>query len=99
MTNSPLTTVPPYNSEADHCQQITAAEGHLKGKKKAKAMMMRIIDQQQILIDGGIVEPSSLKASMNALKKARTAVADSEKRNLDRTFASYSDFHSSPCSP
>ncbi|GIY77044.1 hypothetical protein CDAR_56931 [Caerostris darwini] len=80
MTNSPLTTVPLYNSEADHCQQITAAEAHLKDKKKAKDMMMRFIDQQQILIDSGIVEPSSLKASMDALKKAETAVADSEKR-------------------
>ncbi|GIY09180.1 hypothetical protein CDAR_535311 [Caerostris darwini] len=79
MTNSPLTTVPLYNSEADHCQQITAAEAHLKDKKKAKDMMMRIIDQQQILIDGGIVEPSSLKTSMDALKKA---VADSEKRRV-----------------
>ncbi|GIY05157.1 hypothetical protein CDAR_388381 [Caerostris darwini] len=64
MTNSPLTTVPLYNSEADHYQQITAAEAHLKDKKKAKDMIMRIIDQQQILVDGGIVEPSSLKASV-----------------------------------
>ncbi|GIX96125.1 hypothetical protein CDAR_46191 [Caerostris darwini] len=75
-----------YNSEADHCQQITAAEAHLKDKKKAKAMMMRIIDQQPILIDGGIVQPSSLKASMDALKKAEAAVADSEKRESGKKY-------------
>ncbi|GIY44700.1 hypothetical protein CDAR_26911 [Caerostris darwini] len=37
-TNSPLTTVPLYNSEADHCQQITAAEAQEKGQRHDDAI-------------------------------------------------------------
>ncbi|GIX93685.1 hypothetical protein CDAR_521611 [Caerostris darwini] len=39
ITESPMTTVPLFNSEADHCLNITAAKTQLKDKEKAVELM------------------------------------------------------------
>ncbi|GIY66499.1 hypothetical protein CDAR_386781 [Caerostris darwini] len=52
ITESPMTTVPFFNSEADHCLNITAAETQLKDKEKVVELMHQIIKKQNILIDG-----------------------------------------------
>ncbi|GIY21751.1 hypothetical protein CDAR_291361 [Caerostris darwini] len=51
ITESSMTTVPLFNSEADHCLNITAAKTQLKDKEKAVEMMHQIIKKQNILID------------------------------------------------
>ncbi|GIY57372.1 selenoprotein N [Caerostris darwini] len=52
ITEFPMTTVPLYHSEADHCMNITAAKIQLKDKENAVDMMRHIIKHQNILIDG-----------------------------------------------
>ncbi|GIY19714.1 hypothetical protein CDAR_16661 [Caerostris darwini] len=84
ITESPMTTVPLFNSEADHCLNITAAKTQLKDKEKAVEMMHQIIKKQNILIDGGFIEPHTIKPTMDGLKKAEDALAEATKR-LDIT--------------
>ncbi|GIY44350.1 hypothetical protein CDAR_289021 [Caerostris darwini] len=80
ITESSMTTVPLFNSEADHCLHITAAKTQLKDKEKAVEMMHQIIKKQNILIDGGFIEPHSIKPTMDGLKKAEDALAEATKR-------------------
>ncbi|GIY19709.1 hypothetical protein CDAR_16631 [Caerostris darwini] len=78
ITESPMSTVPLYHSEADHCMNITAAKIQLK--EKAVDMMRQIIKKQNILIDGCFIEPHAIKPTMDGLKKAEDALAEATKR-------------------
>ncbi|GIX76192.1 uncharacterized protein CDAR_484341 [Caerostris darwini] len=80
ITESPMTTVPLFNLEADHCLNITAAKTQLKDIEKAVEMMHQIIKKQNILIDGGFIEPHTIKPTMDGLKKAEDALAEATKR-------------------
>ncbi|GIX72563.1 hypothetical protein CDAR_5881 [Caerostris darwini] len=85
ITESPMTTVPLFNSEAGHCLNITAAKTQLKDKEKAVEMMHQIIKKQNILIDGGFIEPHTIKPTMDGLKKAEDALAEAKKRRMSLT--------------
>ncbi|GIY38616.1 hypothetical protein CDAR_285271 [Caerostris darwini] len=80
ITESPMTTVPLFNSEADHCLNITAAKTQLKDKEKTVELMHQFIKKQNILIDGGFIEPHSIRPTMDGLKKAEDALTEATKR-------------------
>ncbi|GIY53431.1 hypothetical protein CDAR_4031, partial [Caerostris darwini] len=81
ITDSPILT------EAEHCSHITAAQTQLKDREKAVDMMQQIIRHQGVLIDEGLMKPTALKPTLEGLKKAEDALAETTKRNqIRKTF-------------
>ncbi|GIY73382.1 hypothetical protein CDAR_493521 [Caerostris darwini] len=74
ITDSPILT------EAEHCSHITAAQTQLKDREKAVDMMQQIIRHQGVLIDEGLMKPTALKPTLEGLKKAEDALAETTKR-------------------
>ncbi|GIX98364.1 hypothetical protein CDAR_303591 [Caerostris darwini] len=74
ITDSPILT------EAEHCSHITAAQTQLKDREKAVDMMRQIIKHQGVLIDEGLMKPTALKPTLEGLKKAEDALAETTKR-------------------
>ncbi|GIX86938.1 hypothetical protein CDAR_70101 [Caerostris darwini] len=74
ITDSPILT------EAEHCSHITAAQTQLKDREKAVDMMQLIIRHQGVLIDEGLMKPTALKPTLEGLKKAEDALAETTKR-------------------
>ncbi|GIY81496.1 hypothetical protein CDAR_614551 [Caerostris darwini] len=77
-----MLTEPPLLSDADHCTAITAARAQLKDKEKAVDLIQQILQNQNILIDGGVIQRTALKPSMDGLKTAEAALAEATKRAL-----------------
>ncbi|GIY00310.1 hypothetical protein CDAR_24811 [Caerostris darwini] len=78
ITDSPILT------EAEHCSHITAAQTQLKDREKAVDMMQQIIRHQGVLIDEGLMKPTALKPTLEGLKKAEDALAETTKRDGHR---------------
>ncbi|GIY58235.1 hypothetical protein CDAR_83721 [Caerostris darwini] len=76
ITDSPILT------EAEHCSHITAAQTQLKDREKAVDMMRQIIKHQGVLIDEGLMKPTAMKPTLEGLKKAEDALAETTKRCL-----------------
>ncbi|GIY33973.1 hypothetical protein CDAR_368021, partial [Caerostris darwini] len=74
ITDSPILT------GAEHCSHITAAQAQLKDREKAVDMMQQIIRHQGVLIDEGLMKPTALKPTLEGLKKAEDALAETTKR-------------------
>ncbi|GIY54834.1 hypothetical protein CDAR_465821 [Caerostris darwini] len=68
-----MLTEPPLLSDADHCTAITAARAQLKDKEKAVDLIQQILQNQNILIDGGVIQRTALKPTMDGLKTAEAA--------------------------
>ncbi|GIY36227.1 hypothetical protein CDAR_522081 [Caerostris darwini] len=75
-----LTEQPPMLSDADHCTNITAARAQFKDKEKAVDLIRQILQNQNILIDGGVIQRTALKSTMDGLKTAEAALAEATKR-------------------
>ncbi|GIX76284.1 hypothetical protein CDAR_418481 [Caerostris darwini] len=75
-----MLTEPPMLSDADHCTNITAARAQLKDKEKAVDLIRQILQNQNILIDGGVIQRTALKSTMDGLKTAEAALAEATKR-------------------
>ncbi|GIY58456.1 hypothetical protein CDAR_428011 [Caerostris darwini] len=75
-----MLTEPPLLSDADHCTAITAARAQLKDKEKAVDLIQQILQNQNILIDGGVIQRTALKPTMDGLKTAEAALAEATKR-------------------
>ncbi|GIY03503.1 hypothetical protein CDAR_231371 [Caerostris darwini] len=75
-----MLTAPPMLSDADHCTNITAARAQLKDKEKAVDLIRQILQNQNILIDGGVIQQTALKSTVDGLKIAETALAEETKR-------------------
>ncbi|GIY00445.1 hypothetical protein CDAR_12691 [Caerostris darwini] len=91
-----MLTEPPLLSDADHCTAITAARAQLKDKVKAVDLIQQILQNQNILIDGGVIQRTALKPTMDGLKTAEAALAEATKRvgvkifnDLSREIKSY----------
>ncbi|GIY10317.1 hypothetical protein CDAR_44211 [Caerostris darwini] len=76
-----MLTEPPMLSDADHCTNITAARAQLKDKEKAVDLIQQILQNQNILIDGGVIQRTALKSTMDGLKTAEAALAEATKRD------------------
>ncbi|GIX68981.1 hypothetical protein CDAR_414971 [Caerostris darwini] len=74
ITDSPILT------EAEHCSHITATQTQVKDREKAVDMMQQIIRHQGVLIDEGLMKPTALKPTLEGLKKAEDALAETTKR-------------------
>ncbi|GIY32388.1 hypothetical protein CDAR_495871 [Caerostris darwini] len=59
---------------------ITAVRAQLKDKEKAVDLIRQILQNQNILIDGGVNQRTALKSTMNGLKTAEAALAEATKR-------------------
>ncbi|GIY53514.1 hypothetical protein CDAR_495011 [Caerostris darwini] len=75
-----MLTEPPMLSDAHHCTNITAARAQLKDKEKAADLIRQILQNQNILIDGGVIQRTALKSTMDGLKTAEAALAEATKR-------------------
>ncbi|GIX67234.1 hypothetical protein CDAR_614011, partial [Caerostris darwini] len=75
-----MLTEPPLLSDADHCTAITAARAQLKDKEKAVDLIQQILQNQNILIDGAVIQRTALKPTMDGLKTAEAALAEATKR-------------------
>ncbi|GIX86940.1 hypothetical protein CDAR_70111 [Caerostris darwini] len=75
-----MLTEPPLLSDADHCTAIIAARAQLKDKEKAVELIQQILQNQNILIDGGVIQRTALKPTMDGLKTAEAALAEATKR-------------------
>ncbi|GIY34267.1 hypothetical protein CDAR_120661 [Caerostris darwini] len=77
-----MLTEPPLLSDADHSTAITAARAQLKDKEKAVDLIQQILQNQNILIDGGVIQRTALKPTMDGLKTAEAALAEATKRPI-----------------
>ncbi|GIY00314.1 hypothetical protein CDAR_24831 [Caerostris darwini] len=87
-----MLTEPPLISDTDHCTAITATCAQLKDKEKAVDLIQQILQNQNILIDGGVIQRTALKPTMDGLKTAEAALAEATKRTTTSHFGNLTQY-------
>ncbi|GIY19851.1 hypothetical protein CDAR_244381 [Caerostris darwini] len=76
-----MLTEPPLLSDADHCTAITAARAQLKRQGEGCGLDPTNSTESKHLIDGGVIQRTALKPTMDGLKTAEAALAEATIRD------------------